>query len=92
MSQPEIILYQTDDGQASVALYARDGSVWMNQAQLEELFDTSKQNISLHIRNILEENELRANSVVKDHLTTATCDWPQPVIEEVTKEQKEGRL
>lgn len=68
----EIILYQTEDGQASVALYARNGSVWMNQAQLAELFDTSKQNISLHIRNILEDKELPEISVVKDHLTTAS--------------------
>ena len=44
----------------------------MNQNQLAELFDTSKQNISLHIVNILEENELRQNSVVKDYLTTAS--------------------
>ena len=52
-------------------LYARDGSVWMNQNQLEELFDTSKQGIGQHIANILNERELDANSVVKDYLTTA---------------------
>lgn len=44
----------------------------MNQNQLAELFATSKQNISLHIINILEENELKENSVVKDYLTTAS--------------------
>ena len=54
-----------------MSLYAKDGSVWMNQNQLAELFDTSKQNISLHIINILEESELSENSVVKDYLTTA---------------------
>ena len=43
----------------------------MMQQQMAELFDTSKQNISLHIINILEENELNINSVVKDYLTTA---------------------
>jgi hypothetical protein len=67
-----IIIYNTADGKASVSLYARDGSVWMNQNQLAELFATSKQNISLHIINILEENELKENSVVKDYLTTAS--------------------
>lgn len=67
-----IIIYKTADGKASVALYAKDGSVWMNQNQLAELFDTSKQNISLHIINILEENELLKDSVVKDYLTTAS--------------------
>lgn len=71
MSQQPIIIYHTQDGKAAVSLLAKDGSVWMNQNQLAELFDTSKQNISLHIQNILEEKELDANSVVKDYLTTA---------------------
>ncbi|ABG60589.1 virulence RhuM family protein [Cytophaga hutchinsonii] len=66
-----IIIYNTQDGKAAVSLYAKDGSVWMNQQQLAELFDTTKQNISLHILNILEENELNEAAVVKDYLTTA---------------------
>lgn len=69
--EQNIIIYKTQDGIVSIALYAKDGSVWMNQNQLAELFDTSKQNISLHIINILEDNELDKNSVVKDYLTTA---------------------
>lgn len=67
-----IIIYNTADGRAAVLLYALDGNVWMNQQQLAELFDTSKQNISLHINNILKEKELLADSVVKDYLTTAS--------------------
>lgn len=67
-----IIIYKTADGKASVALYAKDGNVWMNQNQIAELFATSKQNISLHIINILKEGELPENSVVKDYLTTAS--------------------
>jgi hypothetical protein len=70
--QNNIIIYTTQDGKASVALFARDGNVWMNQQQLAELFDTSKQNISLHIKNILEDSELNEKSVVKDYLTTAS--------------------
>ena len=69
--ESNIIIYNTIDGKASVVLYARDGSVWMNQNQLAELFDTSKQGIGQHIANILNERELAANSVVKDYLTTA---------------------
>lgn len=69
--QQNIIIYQTPDGKTSVSLYAKDGSVWMNQNQLAELFDTSKQNIGQHINNILEENELDQNSVVKNYFTTA---------------------
>ena len=68
----DIIIYNTEDGKASVSLMTQDGNVWMNQNQLAELFDTSKQNISLHIINILEDKELEQNLVVKDYLTTAS--------------------
>ena len=74
MEETNIIIYTTQDGRASVSLLAKDGMVWMNQGQLAELFDTSKQNISLHIANILEEKELDSTSVVKDYLTTATFE------------------
>ena len=67
-----IIIYNTADGKAKVALYAKDGMVWMNQNQLAELFDTSVPNISMHISNILKEKELEANSVIKNYLTTAS--------------------
>jgi hypothetical protein len=67
-----IIIYKTSDGKASVALYAKDGNIWMNQNQLAELFSTSVPNISMHIANILKDGELEQNSVVKDYLTTAT--------------------
>ncbi|MBU4316956.1 MAG: virulence RhuM family protein [Proteobacteria bacterium] len=68
----DIIIYNTVDGKASVSLYAKNGRVWMNQNQLAKLFDTSKQNIGQHIANILKENELDENSVVKNFFTTAT--------------------
>lgn len=68
--EQNIIIYNTPDGKASVALYARDGNVWMNQNQLAKLFDTSVPNISMHISNILKEKELKAISVVKDYLST----------------------
>lgn len=66
-----IIIYTTDDGKSSISLFARDGSVWLNQSQMAELFDTSKQNISHHVASILDDKELRENSVVKYYLTTA---------------------
>ena len=67
-----IIIYNTPDGKASVSLYSKDGMVWMNQNQIAQLFDTSKQNIGQHISNILNEGELEENSVVKNYFTTAT--------------------
>ena len=66
-----IIIYRTADGRASVALYAKDGKIWLNQQQMAELFATSKQLISHHIANILKERELNEISVVKQYLTTA---------------------
>ena len=67
----DIIIYRTADGRASVALYAKDGKIWLNQQQMAELFATSKPNISMHIANILKDNELNRLSVVKNYLTTA---------------------
>ena len=67
----QIIIYNTIDGKASVALYAKDGKIWLNQQQMAELFATSKQTVSYHISNILKERELATKSVVKDYLTTA---------------------
>ena len=69
--QKNIIIYRTADGKASVALYATDGKVWLNQQQLAELFATSKQTVSYHIANILKDKELDARAVVKEILTTA---------------------
>ncbi len=69
-NQQNIIIYNTADGKASVALYAKDANIWMSQNQLAELFATSVPNISMHISNILKEGELEQNSVIKDYLTT----------------------
>lgn len=69
--QPNMIIYRTADGKSSVALFAKDGKIWLSQQQMAELFATSKQTISHHILNILKENELNEISVVKQYLTTA---------------------
>ncbi|MDR7209968.1 virulence RhuM family protein [Flavobacterium piscis] len=72
MEDQNIIIYNTQDGKSTVSLYVKEDSVWMNQQQLAELFDTSVPNISMHISNILKERELESNSVIKDYLTTAS--------------------
>ncbi|MDE5800092.1 MAG: virulence RhuM family protein [Paramuribaculum sp.] len=68
----DIIIYNTPDGRTSVELYAKDGNIWLNQAQIAEIFATSKQTVSYHIGNILDDNELLKESVVKYYLTTAS--------------------
>src|SRR4051812_40053742 len=68
----ELVLYSTEDGRAQFSLKAADGTVWMTQAELADLFQTSKQNISLHIKNVLEDGELTEAATVKDYLTVQT--------------------
>jgi hypothetical protein len=70
-AQGEVILYRSEDGQAEVGLRALDGNVWLTQNEIAELFAVSKQNVSLHIKNVLEEGELEHDSVVKESLITA---------------------
>jgi hypothetical protein len=67
----ELILYKSEDGQTQMQLREEEGTIWLSQAEIAELFQTTKQNVSLHAKNILEEGELRADSVVKESLTTA---------------------
>jgi hypothetical protein len=71
MSAGELILYRSEDGGSRVQLRAVDGTVWLTQAQMAELFATTKQNVSLHLKNIFADGELDEASAVKDYLTTA---------------------
>ena len=68
----DLIIYNTDDGQANVSLLAKDGTVWCTQAQMAELFQITKQSISHHLLNCFQDKELDENSVVKYYLTTAS--------------------
>lgn len=70
MNNP-IIIYNTEDGKTKVSLYTQDGTVWLNQNQLAELFATSVSNINKHIANILKEGELSENSVIEYFSITA---------------------
>ena len=65
----EIIIYQTDDGLTKIDVKFHNETVWLSQQQMAELYGTTKQNISLHIKNIFDENELNENSTVKEFLT-----------------------
>ncbi len=70
-SRGELILYRTEDGRDTIRLRVVDGTVWLTQAEIAGLFDTTKQNVSLHLKNIFEDSELPRDSVVKKSLTTA---------------------
>lgn len=65
-----IIIYNTDDGLAQINLKLDNGTVWLSQLEIAELFETSKQNISKHIKAILEDGELDEKVVVNYQLTT----------------------
>ena len=67
----EILIYQSEDGQSRIQVRLEGETVWLTQAQMAELFQTTKQNVSLHLINAIKEGELDANSVVKEYLTTA---------------------
>lgn len=69
---PELILYHSEDGKTRLHLRAEDGDIWLTQGEIADLFATSKQNINLHLKNILKENELSEHAVVKENLTTAS--------------------
>ena len=57
----KILIYTSDDGQVKIEVRLEDENVWLTQNAMAELFDTTKQNISLHIKNIFEEKELDEN-------------------------------
>lgn len=67
----DILIYQTEDGRTQVNLLVQEHTVWFNQSQLAELFDTSVPNIATHIKNIFEDKELDEDSVIKNFLITA---------------------
>jgi len=70
-SKSEVLIYQTNDHQTKIEVLLENETVWLTQSQMAELFQTTKQNISLHIINLFKEGELSESSVVKESLTTA---------------------
>ena len=68
-SKGDIIIYQTDDGLTKIDVKVENETVWLSQQQMADLYNTTKQNISLHIKNIFYEEELDEDSTVKEFLT-----------------------
>lgn len=67
-SGSEILLYQMEDGRSEIQVRFDDGSVWLTQAQMAKLFQTTPQNVTLHIKNIYKEDELREEATCKEYL------------------------
>ncbi len=67
----ELILYTTEDGRSQIKLRADQQTVWLTQLDMAELFDATKQNISLHLKNVFSDKDLGTKAVVKESLTTA---------------------
>ncbi|MGA9032072.1 MAG: RhuM family protein, partial [Sulfuricaulis sp.] len=67
----EVVLYRTKDGKTALDVRLEGDTVWLTQAQMAKLFENTKQNISLHTRNIFREGELAEKAVIKESLTTA---------------------
>ena len=72
MTEGELILYTAEDDTVKIQLRAEGGTVWLTQLEMAELFQSSKQNISLHIKNVLAERELSEEATVKESLTVQT--------------------
>ena len=69
MDENKIIIYQTEDGQTQIDVRLENDTVWLTQAQMVDLFQTTKQNVSLHVGNVFREGELEEEGTVKEYLT-----------------------
>ncbi|MFA4825965.1 MAG: virulence RhuM family protein [Methanoregula sp.] len=71
VTRSRILFYQSENGTSRIEVRLEEGTVWLTQALIADLYQTTVPNISIHIKNIFTENELDRNSVVKEYLTTA---------------------
>jgi hypothetical protein len=67
-NRSEIVLYQLEDGQARIEVRLEEESVWLTQAAMAELFQSTPQNITVHLKNIYDEGELSESATCKDYL------------------------
>lgn len=88
----EMILYQTEDNQTRIEVRLKNETVWLTQAQMAELFQTTQQNVSLHIQNIYEEGELTPETTHKESLSVQPKGQAQPTatVIPVTVEQMQA--
>lgn len=70
-AKPEMLIYQNEDGSVKLEVRIEDENIWLTQQLMAKLFDTTKQNVGLHLKNIFKDRELSPDSVVKESFTTA---------------------
>lgn len=83
-----LILYTTEDGRSQIQLRAQGNTVWLTQLEMAELFNATKQNISLHLKNIFNDGELDEAATVKESLTVQVAAGRAPTAEESSVVQK----
>ena len=71
-AQGQFLVYRAEDGRVQIDVRLENETVWLTQQHMAELFQATKQNVSLHLQNIFKEGELTEDSVVKESLTTAS--------------------
>ena len=77
----EVIVFQNEDGSVKLDVRLVNESLWMSQAEMAELFQTSPQNITLHLKNIYEEGELGELAICKDYLQVRQeVSWAKSLI------------
>ncbi len=84
----ELVLYNTDDGRTRLDLRIEGRTAWLTQLEIAELFQITKQNVSLYATNIFKNNGLRTGATVKESLTTAAAAEALKAIEELEKDLK----
>jgi hypothetical protein len=85
----DLILYTTEDGRSQIKLRAQEQTVWLTQLEMAELFDATKQNISLHLKNVFEDGQWDPAATVKESLTVQAGFNRLATIEKCSVVQKE---
>ena len=91
MNQSQFLIYISESGSTKLDVRLEDDTVWLSQKMMAELYQTTKQNINLHIQNIYEEGELSQESTVKENLTVENRSKSNRTIRNFRIVQQEGK-
>ncbi|MBP6740396.1 MAG: virulence RhuM family protein [Leptospiraceae bacterium] len=91
MNQSQFLIYISESGSTKLDVRLEDDTVWLSQKMMAELYQTTKQNINLHIQNIYEEGELSQEPTVKENLTVENRSKSNRTIRNFRIVQQEGK-